>query len=385
MENNIELRDLYIEKIQKQINKLMNSINLLNNFNNVINQTGGTTKSDGSTKSNRPIKSDGSKKSEVELLYNQYNVNSTAIDFSNSLINEIEKTANTSKVALQTILNKLIEHINTLNEKLIKAPDNNEITKLQTEIENSQNYIKELTTKNKELTTINADSQERMKNITTNNADAIIKKDTEIATLTETLTNYNNTLNKLKEKLPKKTNKSMQDFNDYIDKLVTQLNVYKTFETKQLNNLGSSSTHNKDIVKNKFNKIFTKEFRTKIDTFVEDLKKMIITQPITINNFTFNLSHESKNQEEEDAIYNYVFGKKKQLEELINKDSNINTYKTIIEFMNQFKTMVDGDIMRVQNVRGQVLDDFKEFNNYFNIKNVSDLNLLKSTQTEQRK
>ena len=41
---NIQLRNLYITKIQKQLNKTINSIDLLHQLQNVINQSGGSNK-----------------------------------------------------------------------------------------------------------------------------------------------------------------------------------------------------------------------------------------------------------------------------------------------------------------------------------------------------
>ena len=194
---NIQLRNSYISKIQKQLSKTINSIDLLQKLQNVINQSGG---SDLSTQQLTLADAENSLNTARELnaidrsgtLY----VAESDISFEDTRIKELEGSL--------TELEKLIEKLkkDLADKGTVDGQIVNKINELETEKTNL----------NAKLIAMAEEKR--------NNEDTLTQMQT-------TLRNYNTELAKLRNLIPKSENTDILNFNNIIDNYINTVKNFK--------------------------------------------------------------------------------------------------------------------------------------------------------------
>ena len=205
MENNINLRNQYIQKVQGRVDKLLYSINLLNNLNEVITQKGGNNSnvngSSGSSTDNNDLNDlnlDEVSKylSDNEIDLGQYFMTSVEkIEILEKGIDELNDQIKASKEALEK--NGSTAQIE--NAKLVE-----QVSKLTTDLEKLKSELE----KEKEKTT---------------------KCTEELGQLTISLESYKKQLGALLMNMPPK--QSVDKHNDIIDELIKRITYVSQIET----------------------------------------------------------------------------------------------------------------------------------------------------------
>ena len=328
MQNNIEIRNLYIGKIQKQINKLMHSVQLLNNLNNVIaNQYGG---------------SDAEKSPEKSLASAQSLLDQQNVKRGESSIARVVSAADQSNEDLKKTIEIFRKHIIDLKDKLAKATDTTDKDALQKQIDELTEKIKKLTetleAKEKELNDIRQKTAEFEKQ----------------------LEQYDEILKELKTKLPQIENTAIYSFNSAVDSLVKKLSDPDSL----IKDLNEKPEKIRSKLQEKFNGVFTQDIRDKMSEVVVAARKLKIEKGPEVDGNQLGIKpFVPKNQEEENAIT-----------ELVNKQNEtfknlLTTNNDLIEDINTFISEYNRaeNVMNAQNLTGKLEDDFNEFNKYFSI------------------
>ena len=342
MQNNIKIRNLYIGKVQKQINKLMYSVNLLNNLNNVIdNQYGGANLSVSTNIDD--------KNKEAQQLVDQAKVNHKVISFTSLSMGE-----DTTTKDLEATIKILTNFIEELKNKLSTATDpteiiklNDNVKKLESDLATAQQNLKdkqtELDNKNKELETVN---------------EKMVKFEND-------LIQYNKILDELKKLVPQVQIHDIQNYNNLIDTLI------KKFDVPPEPNISNQSQTFENKIKAKYTSVFDIRMKDNMLKLQKDATnlKIINTPNVQITNddgikylFTIPMDpYVAKNQKESDAINEFVTKEKEKYTTFttINKD----IIDKINEYRNQIKRI--DTVMRPQNIKGKLDDAFKDFNEYF--------------------
>lgn len=317
MQNNIKIRNLYIGKIQKQISKLTHSIQLLNNLNNVIIGQYG-----------------GSKIEEAKQLLEQQNVVKESIDFKS-----VSDAADNSIHDLKATINILTDYITKLKEDLASTRSTSE----------QNDLLQKIDTLEKDLI--------KCKTELTNKESQLITISDKTAKLEEQLLEYNMILEKLKKKLTIKPNTLIETFNNQVSALIVKLR----YPSLLMNTLNKNNKINTKI-QTKFNEVFDQNTRNSIDDKIKELETFKITTgpPNTLIGIT---PYVTKNQTEETTIKEYV--------DTYNKKYNsfITANKVIIDNITNFKYQYDrvNNVIVSQNQTKSLNDNFKDFNEYFNI------------------
>lgn len=326
MQNNIEIRNLYIGKIQKQINKLIHSVSLLNNLNTVINQRGGNDSATSSL-------------DEAKKVLAQQNINRATVD-----IVSLRSASDSSVGDLNKTIKMLKKHIEKLKVELSNASKPEQITELNNKISELTNTIeninKELDEKNKQLEGVNG----------------------KIIEFENTLKQYNEILEELKKKLPQIKNNLIEQFNNTINELVKKLENPESL----INDINSKQINDKikTKIRAKFNALFTESVKNSMKQLTDAMIKLKITK----DNTTLPIEpYVVTNQDDENAIETLVNNKNKELEKLINNNDNI---KNLNDFETQYKR-TDG-VIEIQTYMRELGEDFNDFNEYFGVK-VEDL------------
>lgn len=332
---NIEIRNQYIGKIQKQINKLIHSVQLLNNLNNVI------TSQYGGSNDLQTVNTDSSNAAEslakAKALETQVNVKHQDVD-----VTRVSNAADKSMDDLNATISILTSFVEELKEKLRSAADPKEKDELNKKIEELNNEIvnlkKKLEEKEKELEDI--------------------KKKTE--QFEKTLTEYNEILERLRKELPEVRNSNIENYNRSIEQLKDKLSN----PDKLIANLNNQPEKIRPKLKSKFEEIFTSDIKTKMTQLVKDADKLRLTQGPLVNGIQIGIKpHTPKNEAEETAINELVTAANTKLTDFTN------TNKDLINKINNFITEYNRALtaMNVQSLTETLKDNFRTFNKYFNI------------------
>lgn len=337
MQNNIKIRNLYIGKVQKQINKLMYSVNLLNNLNNVIdNQYGGSNLSQ--NVDNGLLKG--------KILFAQGSVQHTPVRFT-SLSGVEDKTVSDLKATIEILKNFIKE----LNNKLLNASDKTEQDTLKKQVEELNTKLeatqKELETKQKELET----KEQELANI-----------NAKMTEFEQKLNEYNEILEKLRTLVPQVHITDIPNYNKIIDALIHKLKVPQI-----------DTTNLPQQIKTKFENVFDEDMRNKINLLREKAQQLKITDKQTVlitptsgTSFNFEIPlgpHPAKDQYEADAIKQFVTKKNEEYTQFIT--DNKDTIEKIDQFLFHYSRI--NNIMDTQKLTGELHQNFDTFNEYFKI------------------
>jgi len=344
--NNIEIRNLYINKIQKKINNLIHCTKLLNNLNNVINnQIGGMMDNN----------MQNSLQEAQELLKQQ-----SIVHYTNKIIptdpindNEINDLNNTIK-ELQKFITELqnksknnnnSEEVDKLNKQIIVL--NSELQRLKDELTVATEELKkkenELLAAQLKISDYKTDSEESSKKLN------------EIQTM---LNQYNHILEELKKKLPIIINNEIQKFNNIIEDLKKILEIPDITNCKYIK------------IINKYKDVFNKDNEEKINILTRKLNGIIIKSGPDVNGRILPITpYPIKNQEESEAIYSLV-QKQNELYETYKKE-NSSLIDNIKKFKYQFNRV--NTLINQQVTVQRLTDNSTDFNNYFNIQTYDEL------------
>jgi len=320
--NNIEIRNLYINKIKKKFNNLIHCIKLLNNLNNVINNQKGGSKSSNTD----------------ESIKNAINANQTALKFNAGILasRNVEPILTTQiniKYSEAEALQLRINRLTQLNNKLkTQIEDNSYNNKLQ--INEYINKIKD-----------NESIIEKLQNDITELYKTISVKD-EYLNETETM------INDLKMDL-EISNKTHEDYKALMDLEVEKLEKALE-ETRNLITIPDNCT----IV----------QFNLSIDNLIYYFS--INTHNIAINNIYKSLSN--INKEKLDFIVNKIKETNDKLF-LTNED----TINTVIENLKTHK-ITQEDI----NTHSELTNNKITVDKCFNTTDVNVINIIKTMISE---
>jgi len=326
---NIEIRNQYIGKIQKQINKLIHSVNLLNNLNNVItSQYGGSN--------DAQLNADESL-AKAKALETQVNVTHEDV-----AVTRISKPADKAMDDLNATISILTSFVEELKDKLAKAADPKEKDELNKQIEQLNNEIvnlkKKLEEKEKELGDIKSKTEEFEK---------LLKE-------------YNEILERLRKQLPEVKNTNITSYNKSIEELKDKLSN----PDKLIANLNIQPEKIRPKLKSKFKEIFTSDIKTKMTQLVTDADKLRLTQGPLVNGNQIGIEpYTSKNQEEEKAINDLVITANNKLKEFTNTNKDL--LDKIDYFIEEYNRA--GTAMKTQSTTENLQKQFNTFNTYFNI------------------
>jgi DNA repair ATPase RecN len=327
MQDNIKIRNLYVEKVKNKINKLIHSISLLNNLNNIINdQKGGS----------QDVLDD------AKNTLKQHSVVHDSIN-----ISSISSAADNSIADLTNTIDILTKHIKELESKLKSTtnPDvgneiNEQITELNKKIEE---LTKELDIKKAELDIRNKELEEIQEK--TSEYDKILKE-------------YNRILEELKKKLPQISNSEISKFNNIIDKLIGTLDDPNTI----LNNISTKSIQNK--IRSKFNSVFNSSVIYSMAILKQEAFSLKINDGPNINSNQIPITpYVTKNQEEENAINELVRQHNSRYNTFIDKNTNI--INDLNTFLFQYNRV--NNVMSPQKITKALHEKFDDFNTYFNV------------------
>ena len=331
MQNNIKIRNLYIGKVQKQINKLMYSVNLLNNLNNVIdNQYGGANTS-------MPFDQSNSNIDQAKELLAQQNVTHDYITLS-PVSTAVDKTTDDLKATVD-ILKKFIEKLKKELQLAINPKEKEELNKKITDLNSQVSQLtNDLENKTKEMVELN----DKMKNFE------------------KMLIEYNRILDELKKKLPQIKNNQIEQFNSVIDKLITTL----IDPNNIIQNFGKIKSQKIQIkIKSKFEDVFKNITSNEINKLKEEATQLKITNGPIVKNVQINIQpHLAKNQEESTAIHDHVIKYNANYKKFMEENEKI--IKNLTDFQSYYNRV--DFIMGIQQETGEL--NFTDFNDYFNIK-----------------
>ena len=359
--NNIEIRNLYINKIQKKINNLIHCTKLLNNLNNVINnQIGGFN---GSNNSNDvAIKTKQSLDSARGLL-NLQNIKTKQNEIipiapiMNNEINDLNNTILELEKFIAELQNKLTnnnnsEDVNNLNQQIIV---------LQTELKQIKETLNNTTNDLENTRQQLVAAQIIISNNTIDNEQST-KKLTQIEDM---LIEYNTILADLKQKLPIIKNNEIEKFNNIIQDLINILEIPNIKNCLYVN------------IINKYNAVFNIKFKEQIENLKTTLNNTIkITTGPKVNDRKIPIvPYQVKNQDESDAIFSLVKTHNDLYKNIVNNNDNHNLINIIKEFKYQFNR-ANTLINQQKNVKN-LTSSSNDFNEYFNFNNINDFNEVK--------
>jgi hypothetical protein len=186
MENNINLRNQYIKKVQDRVNKLLYSINLLDNLNEVISQKGGANDA-----------------GIQDSLLNSFKAKQTEDIKKMNEIDEINKTRKSLFMNSNMKISILETKIKNLTNELIDKNNTLQNTGSQSQLELDAEKEK-LRTATEELAKLKVDNEKC-------NADKI--------ELSAILTSYSQKLNEIAANIP--SDNTIEEINQEVDDIIT--------------------------------------------------------------------------------------------------------------------------------------------------------------------
>jgi hypothetical protein len=313
---NIELRNLYINKIQKQLSKTINSVNLLQQLQNVINQSGGS------------IGDIDQKKQEAREMLN--------IDRSGKSFGIV------SGISYRD--NRLQELEGALSE-LEKLMEN-----LRTELKNKSGSNEEDKIKIKELEETKLKLEEEIANLKKEKEES----DKNLAKMKTDLEEYNKLLEELKKLIPKFENTDVMNFNEGVDRYINTITGNTPPNTTYKDSINTK-------ILEKYNNIFTKK-----SSEIEKLKNELTKSKITEDDLTKKgLSNElltkglELNTDDKQKLKELIEAKNTQLSPFIQEGT---LYGEIAEF-NKMKDVAL--LVRSQSSGRTLFDSYKVKNEYF--------------------
>lgn len=345
MQNNIQIRNLYIRKVQNKIDKLINSVRLLNNLNNTINnQYGGTN----------PKKIDDG----LALVQNAKNY----LDASKAPTEQFNKLTLKAATYGDTELATLNANVKLLKDTIIKL--RTQLTNQSSDSATVADLRNQLAEVSAHLTVANKKLEEATKQ---NDADKL-KFDTALNEFTDTLILYRAEIDRLRDQMPKQLNDSIIQLNNQIDEEIKILNFIKQLKNTQLipkiqkkysqifENVAISdliTALNNFRITNKTEEIKTNEIFNNLD----------LAHPINIPYTTEGYNLNNKINEAITPLYTKYYNY---------KDKN-KSFNDAMEFFKNYKKFEDS--LQAELIAQRLGDAsiHTEYHQYFDIENFSDL------------
>jgi chromosome segregation ATPase len=356
--NNIEIRNLYINKIQKKINNLIHCTKLLNNLNNVINnQIGGSNVSNDVYNNTQKSLETARELLNLQNIKTKQNEIIPIAPIMNNEINDLNNTILELEKFIAELQNKLTnnnnsEDVNNLNQQIIV---------LQTELKQIKETLNN-TTNDLENTRQQLEAAQIIISNNTIDSEESTKKLTQIEDM---LAEYNTILADLKQKLPIIKNNEIEKFNNIIQDLINILEIPNIENCVYVN------------IINKYNAVFNIKFKEQIKNLKTTLNNTIkITTGPTVKNKEIPISpYQVKNQEESDAIFSLVKTQNDLYKNIVNDNDNRNLIDSIKEFKYQFNRA--NTLINQQKKVKNLTNSSSDFNTYFNFNNINDFNEVK--------
>jgi chromosome segregation ATPase len=310
---NIQLRNLYIGKIQKQLNKTINSISLLEQLQNVINQSGGGNVDEGIATAKKLI---GISTDEKKINIAQ------GIKYPNNRLKELEGALSELEKVLFNLREELKNNTGS-NEKDKKRIE--ELEKLKIDLEQQIDTLKK--------------EKDSIQN--------------ELVKMKDKLDEYNKLLEELKGKIKPVLYTNVMKFNNSVESEINMINNFK-----EPGNITNADVLNKVVEKYKsiYNENKIKNLISELDNLKiikNDLEKVnlsdeLLTKGIELTN------------DEASALTKLVEERNKKFSELISGE----IYNEIVKYNSMINL---SDLIRYQTSNG-LLETFNEKNKYFGFK-----------------